>query len=323
MAKTEKKGFFIYDGLWSFTKRDLDILQESFQMTSLEYRGKRDLPKLCNGVLSNDFNLSWFVLGYATSAVILSKAFRKKSIVIAGGWDVISMPELGYGNMRDKKRLKKTRYALRNADAVIAVSKSMRRDVLRWVDRDVELVYHGFDPEEFKPCGEKENLIITVAEITEGTINLKGLKTFARAARLMPECTFAIIGGHDADSMKSLKSMSPDNLKFPGYLPHDSLLEYYRKAKVYAQLSYQESFGCALAEAMLCECVPVATEKGALPEVVGDTGFYVRYGDSDDTAEKLRRAIASDSGKRARKRIINEFPLEKRKRELIRIVEEL
>jgi len=29
----------------------------------------------------------------------------------------------------------------------------------------------------------------------------------------------------------------------------------------------------ALAEAMCCECVPVVTKKGALPEVVGDTGL--------------------------------------------------
>ena len=70
------------------------------------------------------------------------------------------------------------------------------------------------------------------------------------------------------------------HIEFTGFVTDDELLGWYQRAKVYCQLSYYESFGMAAAEAMLCECVPVVTRKGALPEVVGETGFYVEYGES-------------------------------------------
>jgi len=79
----------------------------------------------------------------------------------------------------------------------------------------------------------------------------------------------------------------------------------------------------ALAEAMACECVPVVTNNAALPEVVGDTGFYVPYGDSKATAEAIKRALKSDKGKEARERIKNMLSLEKREKELIKIIEKL
>jgi len=47
---------------------------------------------------------------------------------------------------------------------------------------------------------------------------------------------------------------------------------------------------------MLCECVPVVTKNGALPEVVGDTGFYVAYDDERDVAEGIKKALKSEKG---------------------------
>jgi glycosyltransferase involved in cell wall biosynthesis len=79
----------------------------------------------------------------------------------------------------------------------------------------------------------------------------------------------------------------------------------------------------SLAEAMLCKCVPVVTERGALPEVVGDTGFYIPYGDEEATAQGIREALRSDNGERARKRIENNFSLKKREMLLIKTMESL
>jgi len=74
---------------------------------------------------------------------------------------------------------------------------------------------------------------------------------------------------------------------------------------------------------MACECVPVVTERGPLPDTVGPTGFYVPYGDVGATVEAIKKALNSGKGKEARERIKRMFPLEKRKGELIREIEEL
>ncbi len=320
MAK-KRKILFIYPFLASFIEKDLNILKEEFEVVSFRYRGKKDLFRLLRNLLSTEVNISWFSLGHATMAVLFSRIFGKKSIIIAGGWDVVFIPEIGYGAMKDR-RIKKTRYALKKADKIIAISESTKNGVLKWVDRDdVITLYHGFDSEKFVPKGEKEDLVVTVGKLTnQVTIRVKGLETYVKAAELLPDVKFVLIGEHDPKIAEIWRANAPPNLEILDFLPQERLMEYYQKAKVYAQLSYQESFGCALAEAMLCGCVPVVTRRGAIPEVVGDVGFYVEYGDLQDTINKIKEAIKSDKGSEARKRIMALFPLKERKDKFTKIV---
>ena len=97
------------------------------------------------------------------------------------------------------------------------------------------------------------------------------------------------------------------------------------KAKVYEQASRHESFGCSLAEAMLCECIPVVSRNAAIPEVVGDCGFYVNDLNPESVAGNVKEAlnVSNDLRENARERIRTHFPLEKRKRELLIAVESL
>ena len=73
---------------------------------------------------------------------------------------------------------------------------------------------------------------------------------------------------------------------------------------------------------MLCECVPVGTKYCGIPTAIGDCGFYVPYGDPEATADAIKDALNSpeELGKKARKRIKNTFPLEKRERGLIQAI---
>ncbi|UCE36844.1 MAG: glycosyltransferase [Thermoplasmata archaeon] len=311
----------IYPFSSSYIQRDMEILKEEFQVMPFQYKGKKDIFRMLRSILKTDVNISWFTLGNATMALHLSGILRKKTIVIAGGWDVVSMPEIGYGAMRGK-RIKKTRYALKKANKVIAVSESTKEWVLKWVDRDdVITLYHGFDPQTFLPKGEKEKMVVTVGKLeNEVTIAIKGLDTFLKTAKLLPDVKFVMIGRHDPKLAKEWRAKAPPNLEILDFIPYDKIRGYYQMAKVYTQLSYQESFGCALAEAMLCECVPVVTRRGGIPEVVGDAGFYVKYGDAKATAEKIKEALNSDIGGDARKRIMTLFPLNERKKRLTKIV---
>jgi glycosyltransferase involved in cell wall biosynthesis len=66
--------------------------------------------------------------------------------------------------------------------------------------------------------------------------------------------------------------------------------------------------------------VPVVTDKGAIPEVVGDSGQYVAYGDPAATAEAIKRAMESQNGGAARQRIRTIFSFEKRRETLLKAV---
>jgi len=50
---------------------------------------------LFKGVLWADITFSWFADTHAFLAVLLSKLFRKKSIVVVGGYEVANVPEIG------------------------------------------------------------------------------------------------------------------------------------------------------------------------------------------------------------------------------------
>ena len=109
-----------------------------------------------------------------------------------------------------------------------------------------------------------------------------------------------------------------------GFVEDKEMLNILSQAKVYVQVSEHEAFGCAIAEAMLCECVPVVSRVGAIPEVVGDCGYYVDILDHKEKAEKIKLALKdTQTGKIARKRIIENFTLERRREELLKAVSSL
>lgn len=293
------------------------MLKNHFDVKIGQYTGWTSIPKILKGVIWSDLTFSWFADTHAFWAVLLSKMFKKKSIVVVGGFEVAKVPEINYGMMRSPLSARRVRYVLENADKVLAVSEFNKNETLKYTSsKNVKLVYNAVDCNKFKPNGKKDNnLVITVGS----KIKLKGLDIFIESARLLPRRKFMIIGLPE-DVINYLKPSKPANVEFVGLVPHEYVLRYYQKAKVYCQLSCRESFGMALAEAMACECVPVATNNAALPEVVGGTGFYVPYGDSKATAEAIEKALQSDKGEEARERVKRLFPIERREKEIIDII---
>jgi len=310
-----------------FLKRDVAILRNYFNIrTAPGFDRKKPITstlKILKGTLWADLTFSRFADIHAFLAVLCSKIFRKKSIVIVAGYDVAKVPEIGYGIMLHPILSRMVKYALKHTDRLFAVSEFNKKEILKYVNRkDIPVVYglNAVDYNKFEPSGAKEELVITVGFIRHATIKLKGFETFLKAAKYLPNVKFALIGNCSDNSIEYLKAIAPVNVSFAS---DEALLKWYQKARVYCQLSYYESFGVALAEAMSCECVPVVTNNGALPEVAGDTGFYVPYGDAEATAEAIKRGLNSDKGKQARDRIKRMFPLERRKRELVSEVEDL
>jgi glycosyltransferase involved in cell wall biosynthesis len=311
----------------SFVRQDYEILSRRFDVDKASYRGIKDIPRIVSAILSSDLSFSWFAGGHAFLAVLLSKIFGKKSVVVAGGYDVAYIPEIDYGQFTQAwhKRMM-TKFAINYADVVLSVSEFTKKEVLKWTrPNNIRTIYNGVDTARFgagtEGHHEKENLVITVGDVNRSNLTRKGIETFVKSAGLVPEAQFIVAGRETDDSADYLRSIAPSNVKLVGFISDEELLELYRRAKVYVQISAYESFGMSLAEAMLCECVPVATDRGALPEVVGDTGFYVPYGDERATAEGIRRALESDKGCIARDRIKNLFTMDRRENEIVKAIE--
>lgn len=321
MMSRRIKVLFVMPWRSSFVERDLEMLRRHFEVKIVLARGDLQASlSMAAGIAWCDVSFSWFAGRHAFQALKLSKLAGKRSIVVVGGYEVAEASEIQYDSLLTPETAERTRYILNNADKVLAVSEFSKKEILSCSNpRDLELLYNGVDCNGFKAQGEKEDLVITVGNSTRDSCRLKGIDTFVRASMLLPRLRFAVIGKFDEDIRRDLEKISP-SVEFIGPLPPDELVSWMRKAKVYCQLSYRESFGMALAEAMCCECVPVVTGNGALPEVVGDTGFYVPYGDPTATAKAEKEALKAEKGKAAHLRIKNRFSLERRERRLATII---
>jgi len=330
--RSNKEVLFVYINLARFIKDDLDILKKYFDVVPLQVSGVRDIPRIFNRVASTDLSYIWFEYAHSTVSVLFSKLFGKKTIIMAGDSVTFAnsmkeMKELGIHERAFFKLIYLVLcplFSIKFADYILVPSKYKQEVLLKHVpSRKVKVVYNGVSSKMFFPKGKKEDIVITVCYLSRENVVRKGLNTFIESARYLPETNFIVVGDIiDDEVYEELKSVSPLNVQFSGKVDDVEIVRYMQRSKVYVQLSMYETFGVALAESMLCECIPVVTDRGPLPEVVGDAGFYVPYGDAEATAEAIEKALNSNNGKSARERVEKLFSIERREKELVEIINE-
>ena len=321
--------FVYYASFSSFIKRDYEIICKVHEVEEVNFSRPGDAVKLMTAVAKCDLALIWFAGGHAFVAVLLSKLLRKKSMIIVGGFDVARVPEIDYGRFAQswtKKFL--TKSALQYADRVLVVDPSLKEDAIKNAGIDghnIDYLPTGYDYNKFVPGQAKENLVITVGYVSHSVIKRKGFDTFVRAASLLPDTKFLLIGKLIDDSVDSLKEFAPPNIEFTGFVTDEELLGYYQRSKVYCQLSAYEGLPNALCEAMLCECIPVGTDRNGIPTAMGDTGFLVPFGDAIATSRAIANALGetAERGQKARARIRDLFPEMRRESGLLQAIEEV
>ena len=336
MLSSERKNrvLFVHSAMATFVRNDLRLLQKHFNVRSLDVtlflHPSRDRDwftylRLLKGVLWADVVYAWWADLNAFFIVLFCFFLHKKSIIVVGGYEVAYIPAINYGTLLSPIGRLEVKLILTHASKILAVSKSSEKEILHFAKpKTLKVVYNCVDTKKFSLSSAKGKLVMTVvAKISSNTVKIKRLDTFLKASVYLPDAEFILVGENSGGLMDFLKKMESPNVKLTGYLNTEALLPYYQKSKVYCQLSTHESFGVALAEAMSCGCVPVVTREYALPEIVGDTGFYVPYNDAEATAEAIRQALTSDKGLKARARIEKYFSSKTREKKLIREISDL
>jgi glycosyltransferase involved in cell wall biosynthesis len=327
------KILLVYRHPATFIENDYKILKKYF--TVYMHRTKfsiKNLLKLFLLINKVDLVFAWFANWSAAVSLLFSKLMKKKFIVVGGGLDSTwilkknKIKNLEIRGLFEKIQKIISKFVFNHVDFVIPVSKSMKGILLISKPKRIKVVYNGIPIRKITKC-KKQNIVLTVGSITSLNIKKKGLLTFAKVTTLLPEIKFFIIGSYNERSLfyRILRSIGGKNLYFTGYLDKNELFKFMSKAKVYCQLSYSESFGYALAEAMLHQCIPIVTKRAALPEVVGNIGFYVKYGDYKGIAKIIKKALnlPGNFGEKARKGVVKKFDIKKRGEELVSIIKNL
>jgi glycosyltransferase involved in cell wall biosynthesis len=186
-------------------------------------------------------------------------------------------------------------------------------------------MYYGYDPEKISSKGAVKvpHSFITAGYGIEGTTFFrKGIDLIFEIAPLLPDCTFTIVGCLDNSKFKD----APSNIKLLPPVNYEELISLYSTHRFYLQISIAEGFPSAICEAMLCECVPIGSRVAAIPMIIGDTGFILEKRNKNQLLELINHALNSDTsslGQKARERIKQHFPPQKREKELLDLVEKL
>jgi len=308
-----------------FIEDDAVTLSRHFRLEKLIVSGWRALLKLPAGVWQSDITLSWFGSVYAGYTVFLSRMMGKKSLIVVAGLDASKDKEIRYGIWLSPWKSVIMRYAFRRADRLLVVDPFLEGEAKRLAEYDGANIINipfGFDSDTWKPGGEKENTVLTVAACHDRwRMKKKGIDKLFAAAALVPDVRFQIIGIH-AHLMPEVNREAPSNVELIPFVPRNQLLAYYQRAKVYCQPSYTEGLPNTLCEAMLCGCIPVGTTAGGIPTAIGDTGYLMPYSDQSALVQGLRSALASPAsdGLKARRRIATEFTQRRREKALLEVI---
>ena len=310
---------FVHNNRARFVQTDLAVLQRHFEVLEWYQRSRFvRIIALVRAILSSDVVVGWFASWHTLFPTLLARVFKRPTVLVVGGYDTAKLPQIGYGNFGKpwKKYLSLT--PIRLANILVVHSEFIREEVLSNAGADprrIRVVNLGFEAEMAHfTKHERENLVITVGNVSGDNLHRKGHEIFVRSAALLPGTSFVLIGRWLDDTINHLRKVAPHNVSFAGWVSDGELNSYYSRASVYVQPSLHEGFGMAVAEAMLYGCVPVVSSAGSLPEVVGNDGIVISTPNEETLAEAIRSALGSslEMRRRVRERVIRLFSLETR-----------
>ncbi|MFW5847071.1 MAG: glycosyltransferase family 4 protein [Nanoarchaeota archaeon] len=180
---------------------------------------------------------------------------------------------------------------IREADALISVSNHTREEMIKTYKVEPSKIFYipnGIDPEIFNNKDAKKEKVISYV----GRFSLeKGIENIPiiiqRLLQKDSNINFEIVAADKGVTIPSslletqkeferLVEKYPEKIKWHREcLSRKDLAEIFKKSIITIQPSKYEAFGMTVLEAMACGAVPVTSNRGGLPEVVGNAGIVL------------------------------------------------
>lgn len=188
----------------------------------------------------------------------------------------------------------------RNLPRLLAVSDAARDSHANryGIDRaQITVSFNGIDHDIFHPEAAMDRDPGLIAATASADVPIKGvdilMDAFCALAANRPELRLELIGRlRDGPAKAKLDASGLGHrVTCRSGVTREEIADLYRRANVVACPARFEGFGFPAAEAMACGAPVVASNGGALPEVVGNAGLIVPAGDAAALAHAIESFI--------------------------------
>ena len=202
--------------------------------------------------------------------------------------------------------------AIRKAAAVLCVSEASRKDLLAYLPsakRRVRVIYEGVHSRFFETAAGDPKRRLSLAE-GRYLLHVGHVKFYKNIPALLQ--VLAILTRQRGLHLKLLRVGGPfsneqerlidrfgirDRIVSLGIVPAERLPDVYRSAELLLLPSLDEGFGFPALEAMASGLPVVASNRGALPEVIGKAGVLVDPADCAAMAKEVE-SVLTQPGRR-------------------------
>jgi glycosyltransferase involved in cell wall biosynthesis len=199
---------------------------------------------------------------------------------------------------------------VKKAPAVVAVSAVTREDMITHYGMDggsISVAWNGYDRQRFclrdashtiaQLTGDTKPYLLYVARVEHpGKNHLNLIKAFEQLPpELRQNMNLVFAGGlkerSDEVTAYAEQSVAAENIRFLGFVDDDALPDLYRQATIFVMPSLYEGFGIPLIEAMACGTPVVCSDRGPMPEVVGDAALLFNPDKPAEMAATLQQVL--------------------------------
>lgn len=226
------------------------------------------------------------------------------------------IPEIASKNNREWKLIHK---AMKISDQVIAIDHKTEKAIHDFAPEvNVCYVPNPFDMD--KVSGIQKDGLRKVVIFIGWVVKTKGveelLRAWERVHTRFSDWTLKIVGPYSEDYLTDLKAKySQTQVVFEGEKKHDDALSLLSQASIFTLPSYTEGFPNAVLEAMAFEKPIIATDVGAIPDMLQGCGMVIQKENVDALENALVKLLEDEElrerlGKAAKKKIAQEYSLE-------------
>ncbi len=194
--------------------------------------------------------------------------------------------------------------APKNADHIITVSYHAKNDIKEFYkipEEKIDVTYEAHPKEfEIKLSDQERKQVLSKYKINFPFVFYIGgfdqrknipflLEAFAKAS--LPDHRLVLGGSGDSTDLERKASGLGINafVHFTGYIDDQDLPAFYQSADAFVYPSLYEGFGLQVCESMASGCPTLVSDRGSLPEVLGEGGLYFDLDDPRALADMMSK----------------------------------